>query len=102
MTEDMAAKSRVAKDLEKVKELVRIFKSGGWYSDLSSGFALIQVYETRYGTTFDVVSRFRKATHFVPPIVMSKNHGVANTALSAFFTVHDTVCIPLQIRPCSP
>lgn len=89
MDEQIKKKSTIATDLENVKELVRIFKSGSWNSDLPDGCSLIPECETRFGTIFDVVTRFLKAAPFVTAVVSTKNHEGAKIAVGSLETAVD-------------
>ena len=42
MQQESAEKSRIASDLDRVKEIVRMFKKGGWNADLPDGLLLFK------------------------------------------------------------
>lgn len=77
---------RIYEDVGRVKTIVRLFKQGGWNSKLPNGYHLIQEAETRFATTYTVVTRFLKSVHLVETIIEEKDNANARSALEGLLT----------------
>lgn len=51
----------IYQDLMKVEVILTLFEKTGLNDQMPSGMSLVQEVPNRFGTTFDVVERFRKA-----------------------------------------
>lgn len=65
---------RIAADLSRAKEIVRVFKAGDWQKELGDGNKLIQEVTTRFSTTFYVVERFLESLSDIERIMFSPQH----------------------------
>lgn len=79
------------KDLERVKEIVRVFERGAYNNGLPGEFALYQECETRFGPNFDVVKRFLKTDPHVTAIINAKNHAWAKTYIETLDVFVDSI-----------